>query len=751
MSVLSSVVTQFASETGHLIYSTFFGDVGLALLSDAASLALRPVAVLALKSQLTKGEVLSFGLLGTSALFLLHKYVRENLSKDEVKTWERRAILASFADGVLQLPGILFPHCSLFRAYPISFTGFVPMLVQIPLGIRLFFDGEMIDRKGRPWVRKLSTLREIIRDQCWRKRHLLLSFALGARLTSLNVGDTRASFILHRLGMHLLFFSVAPTYGWSYIEEAASRMGSRLSHDGKIAFSKMKSLVNQFGELPVTQRVVKFMEKRILPVWSVASSLVMPCAMTNLAVSCALWLCHNSFQLTPEYLGRGLCILTTALTTSMLVIHTGLIADRCLTLRVIDPLQYDRARTVLFYTTRILVFPITVVEHFSRRFVQIGPSYVSFPVLIAGNLYFYAGPSFATIRLQMAENVSHAIGLAQQFPLSRAPAASYLTCAVVIAIQMLTIRHVALLLLTVQGVSDPEVQASVGAMQDPRQCGQCGFGPVDYKLWVMEMRSQFTPTTNPFESSGSVTSSKSKAQTMASQCFRNCPRCGTAVNDLYYSWPKWDPQLITEEGQLALRQRTWNEIVWRVRAASKLLVFPFALVRYLQAEKDISSFQGHLEPLVDMIPAIVRGQSLSMPAQLGFPVFCALAYVTFWAVENMQVRVAPVQKVDVRVSKVAVQRSSTMLQRSSTMIQRSSTMAFDEVDSPTRSYNEKILDPFNSFNSVGTTEGVSTHSVLPCGHPYPVHDEDVEHRHLRCPECYEPISFLGTISAFFFA
>lgn len=738
MSVLSSVVTQFASEMGHLIYSTFFGDVGLALLSDAASLALRPVAVLALKSQLTRSEVLSFGLLGTSALYLLHKYMRENLPKDEVNTWERRAILASFADGVLQLPGIVFPHCSLFRAYPISFTGFVPMLVQIPLGIRVFFDGEMIDRKGRPWVRKLSTIREIIRDQCWRKRHLLLSFAIGARLTSLNVEDTRASFILHRLGMHLLFFSVAPTYGWSYIEEAASRMGSHVSHVVKIAFSKMKSLVNHFGELPATQYVVNFMERRVLPVWSVASSLLMPCAMTNLSVSCALWLSHNSFQWTPEYLGRGLCILTTALTTSILLIHTVLIVDRCRTIRVIDPLQYYRARTVLFYTTRILVFPITVVEHLWRQFVQFGTSYVSFPVLIALNacLGFYAVPSFGTTRLQVVENVSHAIGLAQQFPLSRAPAASYVTCAVVVAIHMLTIRHVALLLLTVQGVSDPEVQATASAMQDPRQCGQCGFGPVDYKLWVLEMRSQFTAT-QAFESSGSVASSKSKAQSIASQCCRNCPRCGTGVNDLYYSWPKWDHKLITEKGQLALRQRTWNEIVWRVRAASKLLVVPFALVRYLQAENDISSFGGHLEPLVDMIPAIVRGQSLSMPAKFGFPVYCALAYVTFWAVENMQVRVAPVQKVEGRISRLAVQRSSTM--------------AFDEVDSPTRLYHEKILDSFNSSNSVGTTESVNTHSVLHCGHPYPVHDEDVEHRHLRCPECYEPISFLGAISAFFFA
>merc|ERR1719331_1766936 len=99
-------------------------------------------------------------------------------------------------------------------------------------------------------------------------------------------------------------------------------------------------------------------------------------------------------------------------------------------------------------------------------------------------------------------------------------------------------------------------------MDDPRQCGRCGFGPVDHRgcsdLSAHHMEVSVT---------GGRRASVSNA----------CPRCDWFTGRLS-DWLPWDGELQTPRGRAMFRQRTWCEVVVVVRATSKALLFPAGLL-----------------------------------------------------------------------------------------------------------------------------------------------------------------------------
>jgi len=139
-------------------------------------------------------------------------------------------------------------------------------------------------------------------------------------------------------------------------------------------------------------------------------------------------------------------------------------------------------------------------------------------------------------------------------------------------------------------LSAEELGAIAATMRDPRQCGRCGFGPVDH-AGCDSLNSHHGEVA--MAGGGSILVSNA------------CPRCGWFVPSLR-AWPAWDGLYATAEGRAVLRQRAWSEVAVLVRASSKALVWPYTLLQL--------------------------GTRLGMPASIAAAV--AISYLLPWAVEN---------------------------------------------------------------------------------------------------------------------
>ncbi|CAK9088183.1 Uncharacterized protein SCF082_LOCUS41646 [Durusdinium trenchii] len=96
-------------------------------------------------------------------------------------------------------------------------------------------------------------------------------------------------------------------------------------------------------------------------------------------------------------------------------------------------------------------------------------------------------------------------------------------------------------------------------MADPRQCGRCGFGPVDH------------------QGCDSLSTHHNETTSRGFRIQNDCLRCGWFVYSLR-EWPRWDGELHTEQGRALYRQRTWCEVVVTIKASSKALVVPYTLL-----------------------------------------------------------------------------------------------------------------------------------------------------------------------------
>ena len=107
-----------------------------------------------------------------------------------------------------------------------------------------------------------------------------------------------------------------------------------------------------------------------------------------------------------------------------------------------------------------------------------------------------------------------------------------------------------------QPLSLAELREIASSMEDPRQCGRCGFGPVDHR-----------GCNNLATHHGEVCVSGRWAHGF-NRLSNACPRCGWFVSQLS-RWPHWDEAQHTPAGRAVLSARTWGEICAVVRAASK--------------------------------------------------------------------------------------------------------------------------------------------------------------------------------------
>lgn len=138
-----------------------------------------------------------------------------------------------------------------------------------------------------------------------------------------------------------------------------------------------------------------------------------------------------------------------------------------------------------------------------------------------------------------------------------------------------------------------ELNAIADLMTDPRQCGRCGFGPIDYTGC-----SRLDTHHGEHHGRSGVVSNA-------------CPACGWFVSDLNY-WPYWDPSTRLEQPRAVVRMRVWGEIVVTVRAAAKALLVPVCLLK-----------------LSTLMPMFSDGSTL-----------LALFYIIPWVIENSRTMTA---------------------------------------------------------------------------------------------------------------
>jgi len=137
--------------------------------------------------------------------------------------------------------------------------------------------------------------------------------------------------------------------------------------------------------------------------------------------------------------------------------------------------------------------------------------------------------------------------------------------------------------------AEEELNDIAATMQDPRQCAECLFGPVD--SYGCDNLAAHHGEVDASNRGGTISNA--------------CPRCGWFARRLS-QWQPWDPSLHSLAGEGLLRRRAWSDVVVTLRASSKALIVPLALLQ--------------------------SGQRLGLPPALS--AFLALAYLLSWVVAN---------------------------------------------------------------------------------------------------------------------
>jgi len=273
--------------------------------------------------------------------------------------------------------------------------------------------------------------------------------------------------------------------------------------------------------------------------------------------------------------------------------------------------------------------------------------------------------------------------------------------------------------------TDETLDAIAAGLSDPRQCGRCAFGPVDY------------------DGCSILRTHHRQARSGGGEVSNACPRCQWFVPSLE-RWPYWSPGHQLRAGtHHVLRVRAWSEIVCAVRAASKAIIFPFLTLRLLESWDKVGAVLalGFLGPWLlenaATFDGIYAGSVYGGPRYprrniASDPPECRRAP------DPLPQLVTPGEALDA-IAKAAPPR--IFLGDDVTC-----SICLDEFD-------EAALEAVSSADPAAALRALDPPVVtLPCGHPLHMACaqqliETVTARHMRCPLCREPISLAGTLSA----
>eukprot|EP00439_Symbiodinium_sp_Y106_P075463 s923_g14.t6 len=546
------------------------------LVSDALGIATRPLVPLSLLlpgewptvHALTSGGIFS-GLLGTVSTILTGVSCGALLGKAGLHLL-RFAAAVYATDGLLQLAKILLPS---FVAYPASSTGVFTL-------------------QGNWAIVPASSSGDAGRSS-------MSSARVDADRGSL-IGAGRGSV---SDGMHFCCFRIDPA---KFLEDDGKDL-ARGCQGGKcsgllslcccdLAIPKVLHVLQVVLQLPP---LIWLYEAIVFPSWQILSPLFLPVATGSIAFA--------SFRslvtlLNPDpapvdaarMLGQFFCGCSAALSSCCLILNY---AYRIWPRREQpDPLRRPWLLKALMYPAGLVAVPVRAVRILWRLFMNrllrpvlvvfmdcighllqfaVKCPIVSIPAVICFNVVLIRSTSTSgTILYVLAQSSPWASKLLRSLAKFQALVAegatdSTFALALIGVVQatsfaiidgILSVLRVIRSPSTGQVLSLEDLNEVAAAMEDPRQCGRCGFGPVDHR-GCSDLSAHHGEVSIP---GGAAISNR-------------CPRCGWFVSVLS-EWPEWDGELRTEQGRALYRQRAWCEIVVCVRAASKALVVPYAML-----------------------------------------------------------------------------------------------------------------------------------------------------------------------------
>eukprot|EP00401_Gymnodinium_catenatum_P038916 CAMPEP_0117545280 /NCGR_PEP_ID=MMETSP0784-20121206/46013_1 /TAXON_ID=39447 /ORGANISM="" /LENGTH=740 /DNA_ID=CAMNT_0005342121 /DNA_START=207 /DNA_END=2429 /DNA_ORIENTATION=- len=541
------------------------------------------------------------------------------LTKESVKGIFRLIAAIYAMDGVGQLPRIIAPAGSIIEdrlptdimrivsSYPMSRTGIFVTTWQLrfcPL-IALRIDIDRVD----------SDLSDGTEARLWS-----VIAALPLRYMSMMVvtpgGPT--SWIMYGLSVVLVIWAVTPArlraITATCLEKAfviATRISSVVYNLVVHTWPKIKACMWAV----FVNRCTRCMYELCLPYWKRFHTCFMPLVMSTVAYSCFKDVqgasSHEHVIVMNDILldfGKSFCGASAAVSTLILGWHG---ASRLCRYRQPDPLRYVAFLGLLHISSNIISSPWRVVrviaekvfEHIIcpaanrlsqcvdglSRFARDCPLPSIILVLLCNVLLVWQWPKVLAVAGQFIRVVgtmsAAALGL-QAAAINGTITDSGLAIVLIAVVQIGTHSMVANILSSVRVVRNgrtgdalnlDELNDLAAGMADPRQCAQCGFGPVDYR-GCANLRAHHMEVAVRGGNQSRVSNA--------------CPRCGWFTSSLN-RWPGWDGDLQTESGRAMLRQRVWCEVVVGVRAVAKALLFPYGLLKlgnFLNLPPSVSAF-----------------------------------------------------------------------------------------------------------------------------------------------------------------
>jgi hypothetical protein len=739
-----------------------FGLVVYYLLLDALNLAIRPllpVAWLFVRSSpgfvLVASETLLFGAMATvTAVLVAVAGAVLFRATDGLITF---GSIFLFADGLASSASFLLGAEALYPA-PRTFVGVLGLqLTVLPVMLRTFADlpptviTPLMYAAGS--LAAAVTSRRLWEAELFAGPILLLLVSGGLMLRAVTPPSLLRT-LRRTIGKILIAVGVACSSVWQLVVRV---------------WPSVRDFVLFVWHLLNYHPVALFLQRWVLkPGWRVASPLVLPAANAVLAVTLFRAVLAGSLRDHPLLLFAQLfCALSATLCTAVLSMHAFW---RLTELQSFDPLKSDFVCRLLFEISRVLSAPFLVLRwvvlrlsegRVARLVYRILCGLVDFaarnplPSLVLaffGNgmvlllAYFTPVGPFVTFVFGWCWSVLVSVlrSVAMQFGAIHSGALADSTSSVgAVVCIMLSQTMIMFLVRRILDSQWPREAAAYGfpqdpneramlaeGMRDPRQCGRCAFGPVDYDGCAML-------TSHHNERRGGAVISNA------------CPRCEWFVARLDF-WPYFTVERQASRGAgAAVRNRAFAEVVVAVRAASKACVIPFIVLR-------LFSFF----PLVGVVLAI--------------------GYIVPWAYENLRTFAAmydndaysgvayPSRNLGGNNDNRNNNNDGDCGRRAEPVQNVTVAEALEAIESaapakcflPADSSCSLCLEDFTPHAVAAAVQGAAALRALvppvvalPCGHP--LHLECAHQmfavaqgaRQLRCPLCREPISMGGSVSS----
>lgn len=594
---------------------TFFRDIGVgstdvvtSIALDAIGLPARPLTVAATYSGWTllepfSDESLLTGLIWASAVALLGISCAALIGHVLTHRWfevvARFAALVYALDGTLQLPCIVAPVGSsiqrlvpqemihIIASYPVSHSGVFAVTGQVWGWLFVL----------NPWLGRCYKSR--LGFEALVRLGILL-FSLSLRFMSM-VAVPLGSVISDVLYVLFCVLSLGSLITWeaclSPLESCCSRLPWEIVckklNKAALGLCNFLALIwPRIGDCwhAAVQRLLSSQLVALLqPCWYRFHTLFMPAVMACVASACHrdvlrrwdAW--HPGLDQSLELATNAFCGGAATVSVLVLGIHGSMRAwsprsepnplqRKCLLVFLESSawaisLPWRALRLVgdrlVIPVVRRLALQVEPVLHAARQFAETKPIRAIPVVLLASYVLIRFLPALGDLTHRLYGRLPIADALHADFkgPITDSSFAMLLIASVQVTIYTMVdnclrkLRQVHMS--STREVIDVEEQVRLAeTMQDPRQCPNCGFGPVSY-AGCADLRAHH----HEIVVRGAYTDN-------------SCPRCGYFSPNLD-SWLPFDGDMQTPAGQAMLCQRKWNEVVLIVRAVSKALLLTY--------------------------------------------------------------------------------------------------------------------------------------------------------------------------------